>query len=95
VHFEGQSLLGQSTSQWQRVRREMQMIFQDPLSSLDPKRSIGYSLEEPLIIHGVKNRKAQVAEMLEHVGLRPQDAATRMILRRSAPANRHCQGVDS
>ena len=51
------------------------MIFQDPLSSLDPKRSIGYSLEEPLIIHGVKNRKAQVAEMLEHVGLRPQDAA--------------------
>ncbi|MBS6738601.1 ATP-binding cassette domain-containing protein [Phytobacter diazotrophicus] len=75
VHFEGQSLLGQSATQWQRVRREMQMIFQDPLSSLDPKRSIGYSLEEPLIIHGVKNRKAQVAEMLEHVGLRPQDAA--------------------
>ena len=74
VHFEGQSLLGQSAAQWQRVRREMQMIFQDPLSSLDPKRSIGYSLEEPLIIHGVKNRKAQVAEMLEHVGLRPQDA---------------------
>lgn len=75
VHFEGQSLLGQSATQWQRVRREMQMIFQNPLSSLDPKRSIGYSLEEPLIIHGVKNRKAQVAEMLEHVGLRPQDAA--------------------
>ncbi|QOV69251.1 ABC transporter ATP-binding protein [Citrobacter sp. BDA59-3] len=74
VHFEGQPLLGQSATQWQRVRREMQMIFQDPLSSLDPKRSIGYSLEEPLIIHGVKNRKAQVAEMLEHVGLRPQDA---------------------
>jgi ABC-type oligopeptide transport system ATPase subunit len=46
-----------------------------PALLLDPKRSIGYSLEEPLIIHGVKNRKAQVAEMLEHVGLRPQDAA--------------------
>ena len=57
VHFEGQSLLGQSATQWQRVRREMQMIFQDPLSSLDPKRSIGYSLEEPLIIHGVKIAK--------------------------------------
>ncbi|WP_052332719.1 ATP-binding cassette domain-containing protein [Phytobacter massiliensis] len=51
------------------------MIFQDPLSSLDPKRSIGYSLEEPLIIHGLGNRKMQVAQMLEHVGLRPQDAA--------------------
>lgn len=75
VWFEGQPLLGQSARQWQRVRREMQMIFQDPLSSLDPKRSIGYSLEEPLIIHGIANRKALVAEMLEHVGLRPQDAA--------------------
>lgn len=75
VWFEGQPLSGQSARQWQRVRREMQMIFQDPLSSLDPKRSIGYSLEEPLIIHGIPNRKALVAEMLEHVGLRPQDAA--------------------
>lgn len=75
VWFEGQPLLGQSARQWQRVRREMQMIFQDPLSSLDPKRSIGYSLEEPLIIHGIPNRKVLVAEMLEHVGLRPQDAA--------------------
>jgi ABC-type oligopeptide transport system ATPase subunit len=51
------------------------MIFQDPLSSLDPKRTIGYSLEEPLIIHGAGNRKTQVAEMLEQVGLRPQDSA--------------------
>lgn len=75
VWFEGQPLLGQSARQWQSVRREMQMIFQDPLSSLDPKRSIGYSLEEPLIIHGIANRKVLVAEMLEHVGLRPQDAA--------------------
>lgn len=75
VWFEGQSLLGQGAGQWRQVRREMQMIFQDPLSSLDPKRSIGYSLEEPLIIHGIPNRKAQVADMLEHVGLRSQDAA--------------------
>ncbi|VYU48301.1 ATP-binding cassette domain-containing protein [Metakosakonia massiliensis] len=75
VYFDGLPLSGRSAGQWRRVRREMQMIFQDPLSSLDPKRSIGYSLEEPLIIHGLGNRKMQVAQMLEHVGLRPQDAA--------------------
>jgi len=75
VIFEGRSLLGQSLREWRSVRRDMQMIFQDPLSSLDPKRSIGYSLEEPLIIHNMDNRKRRVAEMLEHVGLRPQDVS--------------------
>lgn len=75
IYFDGKLLSGKGGGQWKQVRREMQMIFQDPLSSLDPKRTIGYSLEEPLIIHGIGNRKAQVAEMLEHVGLRPQDAA--------------------
>jgi len=74
IHFDGHSLSGKGVGQWKSVRREMQMIFQDPLSSLDPKRTIGYSLEEPLIIHGIDNRKVRVAEMLEHVGLRPQDA---------------------
>ncbi|WP_049857178.1 ABC transporter ATP-binding protein [Trabulsiella odontotermitis] len=75
ITFEGRSLAGLNAAGWRCVRRDMQMIFQDPLSSLDPKRTIGYSLEEPLIIHGAGNRKAQVAEMLEQVGLRPQDAA--------------------
>lgn len=73
IHFEDKLLSGKG--QWKLVRREMQMIFQDPLSSLDPKRTIGYSLQEPLIIHDIGNRKVKVAEMLEHVGLRPQDAA--------------------
>ena len=73
IHFDGHSLTGKGIGQWKPVRREMQMIFQDPLSSLDPKRTLGYSLEEPLIIHGIGNRKVQVAEILEHVGLRPQD----------------------
>ncbi|XTZ37967.1 ABC transporter ATP-binding protein [Salmonella enterica] len=75
ILFAGQSLLQQGTGAWRRVRKDMQMIFQDPLSSLDPKRRIGYSLEEPLIIHGMGNRRHAVAEMLTHVGLRPEDAA--------------------
>lgn len=74
VLFEGRSLLKQSAAEWRSMRKDMQMIFQDPLSSLDPKRSIGYSLEEPLIIHGIGNRRQAVAEMLSHVGLRPEDA---------------------
>ena len=74
VLFEGRSLLKQSAAEWRSVRKDMQMIFQDPLSSLDPKRSIGYSLEEPLIIHGIGNRRQAVAEMLSHVGLRSEDA---------------------
>lgn len=75
IALEGRPLAGRNAVGWRSVRRDMQMIFQDPLSSLDPKRTIGYSLEEPLIIHGTGNRKAQVAEMLEQVGLRPQDIA--------------------
>lgn len=75
VAFEGRSLTGLNTAGWRSVRRDMQMIFQDPLSSLDPKRTVGYSLEEPLTIHGIGNRKAQVTHILEQVGLRPQDAA--------------------
>lgn len=75
VLFEGRSLLKQDAAGWRSVRKDMQMIFQDPLSSLDPKRTVGYSLEEPLIIHGIGQRKAAVAEMLAQVGLRPEDAA--------------------
>ncbi len=73
VIFEGVSLFSQHAAQWRSVRKDMQMIFQDPLSSLDPKRTVGYSLEEPLIIHGIKNRQRAVAEMLTQVGLNAED----------------------
>ncbi|MGP3594047.1 ABC transporter ATP-binding protein [Vagococcus sp. WN89Y] len=75
VLFNGRSLLQQSATRWREVRKDIQMIFQDPLSSLDPKRTVGYSLQEPLIIHGIGNRKQAVAEMLSLVGLRPEDGA--------------------
>lgn len=77
VDFNGQSLLDLSAAGWRSVRKDIQMIFQDPLSTLDPKRTIGYSIEEPLIIHGERDaqrRKKAVAAMLEQVGLQAQDA---------------------
>lgn len=77
VEFNGQSLLTLNSTQWRAVRKDIQMIFQDPLSALDPKRTVGYSIEEPLIIHGERDprrRKHAVAQMLEQVGLRAGDA---------------------
>lgn len=56
----------------QNIREEMQMVFQDPYSSLNPRKRIGAALEEPLIIHGLGSKKERtevVLEMLKRVGL--------------------------
>ncbi|MEC5341265.1 ATP-binding cassette domain-containing protein [Brenneria populi] len=77
VLFAGQSLLTFDNRRWREVRKDIQMIFQDPLSSLDPKRSVGYSIEEPLIIHGVRDvrrRRERVGQILARVGFSPEDA---------------------
>jgi phosphonate C-P lyase system protein PhnK len=61
------------------LRREMQMIFQDPFSSLNPRMTVREILEEPLIIHGVRSpveRRQRVVDMLDHVHL-AQDSLTR------------------
>src|SRR5262249_6868937 len=61
-------------------RRHMQMIFQDPYASLNPRMSVGAAIAEPLEIHGLMRTRAEradrVAELLDEVGLRP-DAARR------------------
>lgn len=57
-----------------KVRREIQMIFQDPFASLDPRMTIGQIIEEPLIIHRMgtrAERREKVKQMLERVGLQP------------------------
>ena len=59
------------------VTRKLQMVFQDPLTSLNPRSSIGRIIEEPMIVHRLGNRterKERVAELLGQVGLSPRDA---------------------
>ncbi|WP_108658742.1 ABC transporter ATP-binding protein [Acuticoccus kandeliae] len=74
ILFEGQDLLALPPAEGARLRRDMQVIFQDPVSALNPKLSIAHSIAEPLIIAGMAGaaRKARVAELLSIVGLSPE-----------------------
>ncbi len=77
VLFEGRDIASMSASQLKQARRDMQIIFQDPFSSLDPRIPIGESISEGLAIHGVgdgKTRHEMVKEMLDKVGLYPEHA---------------------
>jgi peptide/nickel transport system ATP-binding protein len=72
VTLDGEPITGLSRSQLRRARRHMQMVFQDPYSSLDPSMTIGDSIGEPLEVHdglGRRERNERVAELLEQVGL--------------------------
>ncbi len=74
VLFEGQDLVGLPNKQMQLLRREMQIIFQDPYASLNPRLSILSTVSEPLKIHGIGNkteRQERVADLLKKVGLDP------------------------
>jgi oligopeptide transport system ATP-binding protein len=74
VLFGGTALAGLEGEALRRQRRHMQMIFQDPYASLNPRLSVGRTLREPLDIHGVgtpQERRSRVAELLERVGLEP------------------------
>jgi oligopeptide transport system ATP-binding protein len=76
VRFEGQELTTLGPEALRRVRRRMQVIFQDPYSSLNPRMTVGQIVGEPLLVHGlVKDapaRAARVRELLGQVGLLPQ-----------------------
>ena len=75
VIFDGQDLTRLGTKQMRTMRREMQVIFQDPYSSLNPRMTAGNIIGEPLIVHGLVSGKAEyrerVAELLINVGLNP------------------------
>ncbi|MCU0539408.1 MAG: dipeptide ABC transporter ATP-binding protein [Desulfobacterales bacterium] len=73
VLFQGKSIIGLSRNRMQALRREMQIIFQDPFSSLNPRKTVGQIIGEPLLVHGVQSRQERdrrVLELLEVVGLR-------------------------
>ncbi len=77
ISFEGTDIAGLKTKELKSMRRRMQMIFQDPYSSLDPRMTAGGIVAEPMDIHGVgtpPERRARVRELLETVGLNPDYA---------------------
>ncbi len=78
VLFEGNDLTTLKGGQLRRFRRRMQMIFQDPYSSLDPRQNAGSIIGEPLIVHKMTNSRneyrEQVSELLSVVGLNPSMA---------------------
>ncbi len=74
IHFQGTDVRAQSKAGLRALRREMQIIFQDPYASLNPRMRIENIVGEPLIIHGLGDKRARrtrVAELLTRVGLDP------------------------
>ena len=75
VTFEGQSIAGLSESSMRRYRSEMQMIFQDPFASLNPRMTVGAIISEPMKIfrtHDAKTRRLEVMRLMDLVGLNPR-----------------------
>lgn len=78
ILFDGVDITKFSAREMRPLRREMQIIFQDPYSSLNPRLSIGETLEEPLRVHRLGNareRRARVLALLDRVGLQPGDVS--------------------
>jgi oligopeptide transport system ATP-binding protein len=79
VSFGGRDVLGCDRRALRRLRHEMQIVFQDPYGSLDPRMTVEQLVAEPLRVHGLagdrRGRKARVAELLSMVGLSPDHAA--------------------
>ncbi|WP_274426030.1 ABC transporter ATP-binding protein [Chelativorans sp. YIM 93263] len=79
ILFEGKDITDLSRHQLKTFRRDMQIVFQDPFGSLNPRHTVGTIISEPLKVHGIGTRekqKARVDELLSIVGL-PEDAASR------------------
>ncbi|MEA9396792.1 glutathione ABC transporter ATP-binding protein GsiA [Lelliottia amnigena] len=77
IIFNGERIDTLSASQLQPLRRDIQFIFQDPYASLDPRQTVGYSIMEPLRVHGLlqgEEAQRRVAWLLERVGLKPEHA---------------------
>jgi oligopeptide transport system ATP-binding protein len=74
VKFEGTEILDLDSGDMRRMRRNMQIVFQDPYASLNPRMNVGSIVEEPLVIHGGMSgseREDRVSQLLERVGLNP------------------------
>jgi ABC-type oligopeptide transport system ATPase subunit len=76
IRFEGRDITRLSGRSLRAARRDVQMVFQDPYSSLNPRRTVGAIVAEPLVIHGLESdrsaRRRRVQELLDTVGLNPE-----------------------
>jgi len=72
VSFEGRDITHLDEPALRPLRRRMQMVFQDPMSSINPRRRVGAIIADPLELHGFDNIPARVDQALDHVGL-PKD----------------------
>src|SRR5205814_3328333 len=79
ILFEGRDLTRVAPDELRAVRRRLQVIFQDPYSSLNPRMTVGEIIAEPLSVHGIVRgagaRRDRVRDLLRHVGLLPQHGA--------------------
>ena len=74
IRFEGRELTTLGREDMRKVRREMQIVFQDPYASLDPRMTVGDIVAEPLVVHGIgsrRDRRSRVRELLDVVGFDP------------------------
>ena len=82
IHFKGQDITHTSGEELRRLRRHMQMVFQDPYASLNPRMRVFDIIAEPLVVHGVVKHAAEarerIAKLLALVGL-PEDTQTRYV----------------
>lgn len=72
IYFEGQDITGFDAARWRRLRKDIQIIFQDPYASLNQRMRIGDALAEPMLVHGLAGRRnvyKHVEELLEMVGM--------------------------
>ncbi|MBB6486302.1 ABC transporter ATP-binding protein [Rhizobium lusitanum] len=73
IRFGGERVSARVDANWRRMRRHMQMVYQDPLAALDPRIPVGYQIEEPLIVHrpdlSAADRKTLVADVMRQIGL--------------------------
>jgi oligopeptide/dipeptide ABC transporter ATP-binding protein len=79
ILFDGEDIAAASSARMRELRKRLQIIFQDPYSSLNPRMRVGKALAEPLLVHGLFGRKEaeeRVQDLLEEVGL-PRDAGIR------------------
>ncbi len=76
IRFDGEDVTQLKGARLKQLRRDMQMIFQDPYSSLNPRKTVGATIGQPFVIHGLLDGKAErkraVQELMETVGLNPE-----------------------